>query len=315
MATNSQVVATFDEKLDATTLTSVTFTLTGPGTTAVAGTVSHDTSITTAVFTPASGLEADTLYTATLATGIEDAAGNALSNAFAWTFTTDLVAAVGEPVFLGTAGDFVILAKTAISTTGTTAIVGDVGLSPAAQSYITGFSETLDASNEFATSAIVTGKIYAADMATPTPAKMTSAIGDMETAYTDAAGRTSPDFTEVGAGDISGMTLTPGLYKWGTGVSVNSDVTLNGGSNDVWIFQIAEDLTVASGVQVTLAGGALPENIFWQVAGQATLGTTAAFNGIVLSKTQVVLDTGATASGRLLAQTAVTLDANAVTAP
>ena len=142
-------------------------------------------------------------------------------------------------MLLGSAGNFVILAKAGVSTTGTTAVVGDIGVSLAAASYITGFGLIMDASNKFSTSALVTGKVYAADYAPPTPANMTTAVSDMETAYTDAAGRTLPDFTELGAGDISGMTLAPGLYKWGTGVLITgAGVTLSGGKNDVWVFQI-----------------------------------------------------------------------------
>ena len=162
---------------------------------------------------------------------------------------------------------------------------------------------------------MVTGKLYAANMAAPTPTIMTTAVGDMEIAYTDAAGRTLPDFTELGAGNISGLTLVPGLYKWGTGVLVASNITLSGGANDVWIFQVAQDLTVSNSVIITLSGGAVAKNVFWQVAGQATLGTTADFKGVILSQTQIVLGTGASLTGRALAQTAVTLDANAVTAP
>ena len=224
--------------------------------------------------------------------------------------------AAQAPVDLGTAGDFVILAKTGVSTTGTTSIVGDIGVSPAAATYITGFGLIMDASNEFSTSSLVTGRIYAADYAPPTPAKMTTAISDMETAFTDAAGRTLPDFTELGAGDISGMTLVPGLYKWGTGVLItNVGVTLSGGANDVWIFQIAQDLTVANSAIVTLSGGAQAKNIFWQVSGQATLGTTADFKGIILSQTLISLNTGAVMKGRALAQSEVTLIANAITVP
>ncbi len=219
------------------------------------------------------------------------------------------------PVDLGMAGNFVILAKSAVSTTGTTSVVGNIGISPAARSFITGFADILDSTNTFSTSSIVTGKIYAANMAPPTPDNMTTTVSNMETAYTDAAGRTLPDFTELGAGDISGMTLVPGLYKWGTGVSINTDVTLSGGPFDVWIFQIAEDLTVANGKIVHLTGGALAKNIFWQVAGQTTIGTNADFKGVVLCQTQIVMQTGAKFNGRALAQTVVTLGANAVTQP
>ncbi|MDP2940556.1 MAG: ice-binding family protein [Candidatus Omnitrophota bacterium] len=225
------------------------------------------------------------------------------------------VHAAQPAVNLGTAGDFVILSKSGISTTGTTSIVGDIGVSPAAATYITGFGLIMDSSNQFATSSLVNGKVYAADYTPPTPAKMTTAVSDMETAYTDAAGRTLPDHTELGAGDIGGMTLTPGLYKWGTGVTIPTDVTLSGSSTDVWIFQIGEDLTVSSGAKILLSGGAQAKNIFWQVAGQTTLETTSVFNGNILCYTAIVLNTGATLNGRALAQTAVTLDANTVTAP
>jgi len=219
-------------------------------------------------------------------------------------------------VNLGTAGNFVILSKSGISTTGTTSIVGDIGVSPIAATGITGFgSLPLDSSGTFSTSSLVTGKIYSADYTAPTPTTMTTAIADMETAYTDASGRTLPDSTELGAGDISGMTLTPGLYKWGTGVIINNGVTLNcqANSNAIFIFQIAQDLTVGNGAIVTLSGNCQPKNIFWQVGGQTTLGTTSDFKGIILSKTLIEMNTGATLNGRALAQTAVTLDANAVT--
>jgi hypothetical protein len=227
----------------------------------------------------------------------------------------DYTGAGPAPVILGTAGNYVILTKTGISTTGATHIVGNLGVSPAARTYITGFSDTLDATGVFSTSSIVTGKIYAANMKPPTPANLTTAIGDMQTAFTDAAGRKLPQFTELGAGNINGMTLRPALYKWGTGVIIPHGVTLSGGPDDVWIFQIASTLTVGNGALVTLSGGAQAKNIFWQVSGKATLGTTSQFKGIILCKTAIVLKTGAVLDGRALAQTAVTLDADAVTRP
>jgi len=226
------------------------------------------------------------------------------------------VAKVLLPVNLRSAGNFVILAKTGVSTTGTTAVVGDIGVSPAAASFVTGFGLIADSTNTFSISSLVTGKVYASNYATPTPAKMTAAVSDMQTAFTDAAGRTLPDFTELGAGDISGLTLVPGLYKWGTGVLITSaGVTLSGGANDVWIFQIAKDLTVNNSARITLSGGAQAKNIFWQVAGQATLGTAADFKGVILSQTLISLNTGARMTGRALAQSAVTLNATAIAVP
>lgn len=217
------------------------------------------------------------------------------------------------PIDLRSAGDFVLLAKSGVSTTGTTSIVGDVGVSPIDSTGITGFDLVMDASNEFSTSSLVTGKLYAADYAAPTPTRMTTAIGDMETAYVDAAGRTDPTATELGAGSIGGMTIAPGLYKWGTGVSIAADLTLAGGPDDVWIFQVAQTLDVASGVKVTLSGGAQASNVYWQVADQVTLGTTSAFKGNILGYSGIVLNTGATLDGRALSQTAVSTDANAIT--
>jgi hypothetical protein len=227
------------------------------------------------------------------------------------------IASNPTPVNLGTAGNFTILAQTTITTTGTTHINGDIGISPNAASFITGFSLILPAGGAFSTSALVTGNIYASDYAPPTPINMGTAIGDMQTAYTDAANRTLPDSTELGAGNITGLTLTRGLYKWGTGVNIDAaGVTISGSATDVWIFQIAQDLTVASGAIVNLIGGAVASNIFWQVAGQVTIGTTAAMQGNILCQTQIVFNNGATlVEGRALAQAAVTLIANTVTKP
>ena len=213
------------------------------------------------------------------------------------------------PVYLGSASTFAILSKTGITNVYQSAIVGDVGTSP-----ITGAALLL-------TCGEVSGKVYTVDAAGPLPCAwtdatfLTSAVGDMGFAYDDAAGRLFPDFIELGAGEIGGLTLSPGLYKWGTGVLITTDVTLTGGPTDVWIFQVAGTLNQGNATRVTLAGGALPKNIFWQVAGAVTLGTTAHFEGVVLGKTMIAVNTGATVNGRLLAQTAVTLQMNAITEP
>lgn len=215
-------------------------------------------------------------------------------------------------VNLGSASDYVILAKTAITTTGVTSVVGDIGVSPAAATYITGFSLDLSAGSAYSTSPLVAGKVYAPGYADPTPANISTAVSDMETAYTDAQGRTNPTETELGAGNIGGMTLAPGLYKWSTGVTIPTDVTLSGSANDVWIFQIAQNLDISSAKKVILSGGAQANNIFWAVAGQVTIGTTAEMSGNILGQTAIVLNTGAILNGRALAQSAVTLDSSSV---
>lgn len=215
-------------------------------------------------------------------------------------------------VNLGTAGNFVVLAKTGVTTTGVTAITGNIGVSPIGSTAITGFGLILDKSGTFSRSSLVTGKIFAANYAAPTPSMLTTAIGDMQTAYTNAAGRTNPTATELGAGNIGGMTLKPGLYKWGTSVTIPTNVTLSGGKNDIWIFQVAGTLNISSGKQVILKGGAQAKNIFWQVAGVANIGSGSVFNGNILGKTAVTMQSGATLNGKALAQTNVTLIANKI---
>jgi uncharacterized repeat protein (TIGR02543 family) len=219
-------------------------------------------------------------------------------------------------VDLGTAGDFAILAKTGISTINTTLITGHIGVSPATATAITGFSQTMDASAEFSTSIYVVGNIYAADYAPPTPTYISTAISDQETAFTAAMGLTTDVIVDLGAGDISGMTLVPGLYKWGTGLLItNQGVTLEGGPKDTWVFQIADDFTIQNNASITLAGGALAENIFWITSTQALLGSNVVFHGNILAQTLISLTDGTTVTGRLLSQSAVTLDASTVTMP
>ncbi len=220
-------------------------------------------------------------------------------------------------VDLGSADNFVILAKSGISTTGVTSITGNIGVSPIDSTAITGFGLILDSSNQFATSSLVVGNVYAADYAVPTPSTMTTAISDMETAYTDAAGRTNPTATELGAGNIGGLTMTPGLYKWSSGVTIPTDLTLDclGDASGVFIFQIAGTLDISSATSVILSGSCQEANIFWQVADTTTLGTTSVFSGTILDMTLIEMNTGAVLNGRAYAQTAVTLQANTISTP
>jgi hypothetical protein len=211
------------------------------------------------------------------------------------------------PVDLKSASSFAVLTKSGVTDVPASVITGDVGASP-----ITGAADSL-------TCAEVTGKSYSVDAAGPLPCRitnatlLTAAVKDMMTAYTNAAGRTLPTATNLGAGEIGGLTIAPGLYKWGTGVSISTDVTLSGGPNDVWIFQIAQTLNQASATHVVLSGGAQAKNIFWQSFGDVTIQAQAQFNGVILSQTAINLKTGASVNGQLLAQTQVTLEQNTVT--
>jgi hypothetical protein len=282
-----------------TSVTGLIATFTRTGTSVKVGTAIQTSAITANNFTN------PVTYNVTAADG----------STAAYIVTVTLAAPKGPaPVLLGTAGNFVVLAKTKVSTVPASVITGDVGVSPAATTFLTGFSLTMVGTTSALATQVI-GNLYGADMTAPTSTKLTTAILDMATAYTDAAGRPTPNFTNQGAGEIGGQTLVPGLYTWTSGVTVSSDVTISGGSNDVWIFQIPGNLTVSPAKHVTLLGGAKAKNIFWQVAGAANIGTTAHFEGIILSQTSITLGTGASMNGRALAQSAVILDSNALTKP
>jgi len=216
------------------------------------------------------------------------------------------------PVNLGTAGNYVILAQSGITTTGATKITGDIAVSPAAAASMTGFALVMDAGGAYSTSAVVTGKVYAADYKSPTPATLTKAIGDQVAAYNDAAGRKNPDNLNVA---INGpTTLKEGLYKWTAAMSVDGKITLEGSATSVYIFQVDGALNF-KGPSAIILSGVMPSNVIWQSAGAVTLEAGCKVQGIILGKTGIVFNSGAELKGRALAQTAVTMIANMVSKP
>ncbi|KAJ6495821.1 antifreeze protein, partial [Mycena vulgaris] len=225
------------------------------------------------------------------------------------TLILSLLTAIGSAAALGpaavnlrTAANYTILAETGVTNVPASVITGAVGVSPIGAAAMTGFSLILDSTGQFSTSSQVTGHLYGADYAVPTPSTLSIAIADMGTAFTDATGRITPDFTNLASGGaIGGLTLTPGLYKWTTGVSLSSDISISGSATDTWIFQVTGTLTLATGVKMGLAGGALAKNIVWVVTDSVNAGTGSHIEGVVLGQTQITLQTGATANGRLLA--------------
>jgi hypothetical protein len=307
----------FNEAMNPATLATTTagaasaLTVTDSAGNNVAGTVSMNADNTAASFTPSAiALAAGSVYTATVSTAATNAAGTAMAAPGVTAFATGEHSTGQAVVNLRSAGSFAILTETGITDVSPSAINGDVGASP-----ITGAAILLTCAE------VKTGIVYSVNAAGPMPcrvtnaSKLTTAIGDMTTAYLDAAGRKNPNFSELGTGIIGGLTLKPGLYKWSGSVSIPSNVVISGKSTDVWIFQVAGTLSQANATHITLVGGAKAKNVFWQVAGAVTIGTTAHFEGVLLAKTNIAVQTGASATARLLAQTAVTLQQNAITQP
>ncbi|MDA8430936.1 MAG: ice-binding family protein [Geobacteraceae bacterium] len=233
--------------------------------------------------------------------------------------TKGSVSTEAAAVPLGTAGNYAILAKTGVSTVPTSVVTGNVGVSPIARVGLTNWSETYDATDTYATSAqVVLGNVYASDnVGGTTKVDLTTAVSDMETAYTAAAAKTAGvgPFLNLGGGTVTDQTLTPGVYTWNTAVTIPTDLTLNGTATDVWVFQIAGTLDMAAAKNVILSGGALAKNVFWQVSGATNIGASTQFKGIILGKTAITFGNKATIDGRLLAQTAVVLNATTVTVP
>jgi len=297
---NTVAVAAFSEAMNPSTISAMTFTLTGPAAAAVTGQVVYDAPDYVATFTPASNLALNTTYTATITTGAQDLMGNALAVDATWSFTTAIAACQTSQVPLGSAATFDVLAGSTVTNTGPTVITGgNLGLSPG--SAVTGFPPgTL---------------VLPAVMQVTDPAAAQGQL-DLTTAYIYTAGL--PGGASL-PGDLSGLTFAPGLYKTSSTVMLSAgNVTLDaqGNANAVFIFQVGSTLTTIGSTQVVLAGGAQAKNVFWQVSSSATLGTNSTFQGTIMTLQSITLDTGATLNGRALARNAaVALDSNPITAP
>jgi len=310
--------------MDPATINTSTFTLADSTGASVAGTPSLDSTGLVATFTPTNALAVKTTYTATITTGARDTFGNTLATDFTWTFTTP-VACVGG-VSLGAACGYGILAGQTITVTPTltTHVTGDVGLSPNTSQVGWSITNTFvgTSGTNVPGTGIVTGVIHLTDPPPPAANTAAAAQAALTAAYLDLSGRTAPAPTTITPTDLNGRTLAPGIWKAASTVmiSVGGTVTLDGGGdpNAVWIFQVGSFLTTGSGSQVKLQNGASAHNVFWTVGTGATLGTTAVFNGTILSNSgSITLDTGAVLNGRALQSTpgSVTLDKNTVTVP
>ncbi|KAJ7721286.1 hypothetical protein B0H16DRAFT_1699686 [Mycena metata] len=215
-------------------------------------------------------------------------------------YTGYSLAGQNAPVLLGAAGNFAILARSGVENVPTSAISGNVGVSPKTASSLTGFDLVQDPSGQFSTSTQVNGRLMGSTDAPPTPSLLSAAVLDMQNAFADAMTRPNPDFFALKNGRIGGANLIPGIYKWTTGVTIASGITLTGGPTD-----ISGSLNQAADVTINLSGGALPQNIFWAVAGTVTLNNNTVFQGNILTKTNIDIGFNAVNNGCLYAQTAV----------
>jgi Ice-binding-like/Bacterial Ig-like domain len=304
---NQAVNATFSKAMDPTTISTATFTVTGPGATPVTGTVAYDVPSHVATLTPTTNLAPSTTYTATIS-GVKDVAGNALATGAApnpWTFTTGTATTGQAPVNLRSASTFAVIATSSISSTGSVQVNGDVGLHP-------GTSQGIPPAQ-------VNGTIHVNDP------QVVQAQADLLAAYNDAVSRSTNSQTLPG--NLGGLTFAPGLYTNSTSVLISgagpgNNVTLDAGgdANGVFIFKMGSTLTTGPGSQVILAGGAQAKNVFWQVGTSATIDTTTAFEGNILAAVSITLNTGAVVQGRMFAGSAggaasVTVNAASITVP
>ncbi len=290
------ITATFSMPMDPLTINFTTFTLYRLGL-PVAGSVSYTAS--TASFTPALPLLSNSTYTATITTGARDVAGTPLAANYVWSFTTGTTPVQG-PVVLNTAARFGILSGVGVSNQAGPSVINnmDVGIYPGVRSSVTGFPPAT----------IVNGAIYASDDITPpgTPAMLLQAKTDLTNAYMAAEAAVSPAPVTV-SGDQGGKTLSPGIYKSTSTLSIaNGNLTLDaqGNPDAFWIFQIASGFTTVGGAggSIILIGGAQAKNIYWQTGSSATIGDYTSFQGNILALTSITMNSHATAVGRMLAR-------------
>jgi hypothetical protein len=313
VALDVHVSATFSEAMRP--FTSAMFTLKRGSATIPGSLISAGTTVT---FSPTVALMTGTVYTATITVGAADLAGNPLAAPRSWSFTTGSTAIGAGPaaINLYTAANFAIVATSSVTAGAAAAVTGDIAVSPGLAAASTGFAFVVDAGGQYATSTLLTGRFYAADYAAPTPALVGRAVADMQSGFADGTGRLTPDGLNLGAGELGGLTLIPGLYRWSAAATITTDVELHGGANDVWILQVGAALSMPAGISVRLTGGARAKNVYWVTVGAVSLGAAAHLDGNVLSATTVALGAGASVNGRLLAGTSVALGAGAtVTAP
>lgn len=318
----SSVNATFDEAMDPLTMSTANFSVAG-----ITGLVGYNAISKIMTYTPSADLAPGTTYTATVDTGVQDLAGNAMAANKVWSFTTAAVVVPPPSVNLGVASAYGIFGGTAgMTNTGNSSVAGNIGTTATSTSSITGFHDTLplpsDAYTDPGLIGTVNGTIFtcttsttgrtAAAVNAASCATATAGLAAASTAYGAMAGLPS---SATVAGDLAGLTLAPGVYTSLSTLGVNGNLTLDaqGNSGAVWVFQVASALTSSSG-SITLAGGAQAGNVYWQVGSSATFSNSSVVGTIIAQ--QGLTFSGTTLQGRALSLVAsVTLSSSNITAP
>jgi hypothetical protein len=217
---------------------------------------------------------------------------------------------------IGRAGDYVVLAKTGISTVAPSHVTGDIGVSPGTAAAMTGFSLVLDEGGQFSTAGQLAdgSEAHGADYGGETQASLTQAVIGMQAAYAEIEGLAAdPEKVNLAGGLLGAVLgsstnpLTEGIYTYSTVVTINADLHLVGDEHSVFIIRVAGVLTLATNMKVILQGGINPENVFWQVASNAAIGVDSRMQGIILAKTSIALGTRSHLTGRAFAQTSCSL--------
>ncbi|MEX1261886.1 MAG: ice-binding family protein [Balneolaceae bacterium] len=232
------------------------------------------------------------------------------------TFTTGGRDEPLEMVNLGSAGNYVVLANVIHNET-TSDISGESGeVEEDEDGMGMNEEETTTEGAQTDTTDNEDGGMFSDDNETQTAAgDPNQALEDLRSAYEEVEQLSNPDFEDVFEGEISGKTLTPGLYKWSNTVEIDSVVTLSGSAEDIWVFQVSEDLNLNEDVEIQLEDGAVPENVIWQVAGQVALRSGSHAEGVLLTMNQINLENGASVNGRMLAVNDISMDQNTITEP
>jgi hypothetical protein len=341
-------------RMDPTTMTATTFTVTGPApasTPVTAASVVLDSATgRIATFTPQNPLTAGVTYTATIeggANGVADLAvpANTMLANFAWNFTVGPASSCPAPIALGSAAPFGTFGGSAGTTNSgiLTVVNGNIGTT-AASTLVTGFHDTAPGCTytEVPGSDIgaVNGLIYTAPppptVACPnegtaaTAAIAMQARADALIAYNALVAKSGgPD---PGAGNLANLVLVPGTYTAAAGTFMieGGDLMLDaqGDANAVWVFQMATTLTVggpgaAFPQSVILVNGAQAKNVFWQVGSAATINAAGGGTmvGTVISQAGTAVSTAGntalvTINGRVLSLNAsVTLVDTVINVP